>query len=86
MKGSTVDAMGEAVDNAEVMLFCVSLEYKGASLYTGGVLLVAEPVGLTVLWLCFIPAESANCRLECQVQCTDVPILPLAPQRSFATN
>ena len=28
MKGSTVDAMGDAVDTAEVMLFCVSLEYK----------------------------------------------------------
>ena len=28
MKGSTVDAMSDAVDNAEVMLFCVSLEYK----------------------------------------------------------
>ena len=28
MKGSTVDAMGDAVDNAEVMLFCVSLAYK----------------------------------------------------------
>ena len=28
MKGSTVDAMSEAVDNAEVMLFCVSLAYK----------------------------------------------------------
>ena len=29
MKGSTVDAMSDAVDNAEVMLFCVSLAYKG---------------------------------------------------------
>ena len=28
MKGSTVDAMSDAVDNAEVMLFCVSLAYK----------------------------------------------------------
>ena len=28
MKGSTVDAMSDAVDNAEVILFCVSLEYK----------------------------------------------------------
>ena len=28
MKGSTIDAMSDAVDNAEVMLFCVSLAYK----------------------------------------------------------
>ena len=28
MKGSTVDAMSDAVDNAAVMLFCVSLPYK----------------------------------------------------------
>ena len=28
MKGSTVDAMSDAVDNAEVMLSCISLAYK----------------------------------------------------------
>ena len=28
MKGSTVDAMSDAVDNAAVMLSCISLEYK----------------------------------------------------------
>ncbi len=28
MKGSTVDAMGEAIDGAEVMLYGVSLQYK----------------------------------------------------------
>ena len=28
MSGSTVDAMSEAVDNAELMLICVSLAYK----------------------------------------------------------
>ena len=28
MKGSTVDAMSAAIDNAEVMLSCVSLAYK----------------------------------------------------------
>ena len=28
MKGSTVDAMSDAVDNAELMLICVSLAYK----------------------------------------------------------
>ena len=34
MKGSTVDAMSGAVDNAEVMLSCISLKYKeSASAY-----------------------------------------------------
>lgn len=28
LKGSTVDAMSDAVDNAEVMLSCISLKYK----------------------------------------------------------
>ena len=28
MKGSTMDAMSDAVDEAEVMLYCVSLAYK----------------------------------------------------------
>jgi hypothetical protein len=28
MKGSTVDAMSDAVDNAEVMLSCINLLYK----------------------------------------------------------
>ena len=28
MTGSTVDAMSDAVDNAELMLICVSLAYK----------------------------------------------------------
>ena len=28
MTGSTVDAMSDAVDNAELMLICVSLKYK----------------------------------------------------------
>ena len=28
MKGSTVDAMSDAVDNAAVMLSCLSLAYK----------------------------------------------------------
>jgi hypothetical protein len=35
MKGSTVDAMSDAVDNAEVMLSCISLAYKeSASTHT----------------------------------------------------
>ena len=28
MKGSTIDSMSEAVDNAAVMLFCCTLAYK----------------------------------------------------------
>jgi hypothetical protein len=31
MKGSTVDAMSAAVDDAEVMLSCISLAYKESS-------------------------------------------------------
>ena len=38
MKGSTVDAMSDAVDNAEVMLSCISLAYKeSASKFRGAV-------------------------------------------------
>eukprot|EP01050_Picozoa_sp_SAG11_P016783 SAG11_NODE_2332_length_3506_cov_2.301732_2_plen_40_part_00 len=38
MKGSTVDAMSSAVDNAEVMLSCISLKYKeSASAYRSAV-------------------------------------------------
>ena len=28
LKGSTVDAMSDAIDNAAVMLYCVTLKYK----------------------------------------------------------
>ena len=31
MKGSTVDAMSAAIDNAAVMVFCISLAYKESS-------------------------------------------------------
>eukprot|EP01050_Picozoa_sp_SAG11_P016557 SAG11_NODE_2274_length_3591_cov_3.168671_2_plen_76_part_00 len=31
MKGSTIDAMSLAIDNAAVMLFCISLAYKESS-------------------------------------------------------
>ena len=31
MKGSTVDAMSAAIDNAAVMVFCISLAYKELS-------------------------------------------------------
>ena len=32
MKGSTVDAMSDAVDKAEVMLGCISLAYRESAI------------------------------------------------------
>ena len=50
MKGSTVDAMSDAVDNAELMLSCISLAYKGACLYEEIICVVELLTGLLLLW------------------------------------
>ena len=81
MKGSTVDAMSDAVDNAELMLSCISLAYKGAWSHRGDHLCVG-----VAQWLLFV-AESANCRLELQYgHQQDVAMVPLMMEKGYRPN
>ena len=60
MKGSVMDAMSQAVDEADAMLFCVGLAYKESG--AQNILLVdCRILRLLAVWLL---AHPANCRLE----------------------
>jgi len=59
MKGSVMDAMADAVDEADVVLFCVSLAYKES-----GAQHVLAQTGGRVLRVLVCVSSSANCRLE----------------------
>ena len=71
--------MSDAVDNAELMLSCISLAYKGAwSLRINRLCLLS---GLRFV------AESANCRLELQYgHQQDVAMIPLMMEKGYRPN
>ena len=82
MKGSTVDAMSDAVDNAELMLSCISLAYKGVHPHRGDHLCIGVAHSSDV----FV-AESANCRLELQYgHQQDVAMVPLMMEKGYRPN
>ena len=84
MKGSTVDAMSDAVDNAELMLSCISLAYKGVHPHRGNDLCVGVAHSSDQV---FFVAESANCRLELQYgHQQDVAMVPLMMEKGYRPN
>ena len=86
MKGSTVDAMSDAIDNAAVMLYGVSLACECITYHCSAVL-VQQSSTLTHCDMSrCADKESANCRLEASLQLVlditvfDISVLHLCPR------
>ena len=81
MKGSTVDAMSDAIDNADAMLYAVSEQVNTAAcqrLVSLGC--VAHTDGVVV----FQYKESGNCRLEANyAHQQDVDMIPLLVEKGY---
>ena len=48
MKGSTVDSMSDAIDNAECMLSCISLRYKESASKSSCAAVIVSHIALRV--------------------------------------
>ena len=80
MKGSTVDAMSAAIDNAAVMVFCISLAYKESSSEHRQSPDTHPPLSdIRVM-----PSVFADCRLEAQYcHQQDVEMVPLMMEKGY---